>query len=169
MEENVLYESSCVLHEADIRELVIRLIRWEDMLKLSAIILCDVFLYWIQIPVYIIVLLTAFWLILNIIRRRFQIRKLVKYIINNYQKEAAENPSVYEQLRTYQFTEKGACIAQGLPVYRYEDLIKIRESKHFIILIFKGPQHLPVRKDSIRGGSVKEFRDFLNAHLKKGK
>lgn len=136
--------------------------RWEDMLKLSIIILCVVFWCWIQIPVYIIVLLTAFLLILNIIRRRFQIRKLVKYVI-------AEYPSVYEQLRTYQFTEKGACIAQGLPVYGYEDLIKIRESKHFIILTFKGPQNLPVRKDSIRGGSVKEFRDFLNARLKKRK
>lgn len=84
MEENVLYESSCVLHEADIRELVIRLMRWEDMLKISPIILYVVFLCWIKIPVYIIVLLTVFLLILVIIRRRFQIRKLVKYIISNF-------------------------------------------------------------------------------------
>ena len=77
-------------------------------------------------------------------------------------------PDVYLPVRETLFTDGAIVSANTGASYEYQQITKVMQSKHYVILVQKGGIFTLVSKESLQGGTVDEFMSFIEAKRQQG-
>ena len=156
-----MFETTCVLDKKDIKEITKRLSRKSIILIIVIILLYLSAMFLLRMPVYITLTGSILLLAVMVLEQKLVIRKTVNATMEQIHEQERLFPAVYRPQKTYSFTDEGIRSAADVPLMGYSDIIGIYESKNFFILMHKGNILIPVRKDSIKGGTPDEFKAFV--------
>lgn len=167
---NVRFSGSVRLDESIIREVAVRLYRPFSILSnVSSVVSVGFGLYLVLaygesgLP-YLIGCCIAAAIIQA--ERIFAIRRNVRLMTEHEHEMARQLPDVFVPDRECLFTDEGIFSARTGKVTPYSSVRKVLETPRLLLLLLPGGMYVAVEKDTLQGGTVEEFKQFIDEKRK---
>lgn len=116
---------------------------------------------WIAVAVGLIVLIPVLQCL-----RVITMKRIYRIMLDREEEMQRQQPDLYPPVRETAFTDTKMVGLKTGSSYDYKSVTKVMESENYVILILPGALFIPVPKATLEGGSVEEFKAFIEARRK---
>ena len=93
-------------------------------------------------------------------------KRIYRIMLDREEEMRRQQPDLFLPVRDTVFTDTEIVGLKTGSRYDYKSVIKVMESENYVILVMRGMLFIPVLKATLEGGSVKEFKSFIEARRK---
>lgn len=98
--------------------------------------------------------------------RVITMKRIYRIMLEREEEMQRQQPDLYPPVRETAFTDTEMVGLKTGSSYDYKSVTKVMESENYVILILPGALFIPVPKATLEGGSVKEFKAFIEVRRK---